>query len=152
MLQEMGGIEAYGSFRRFRFAGVFEPQALPSYRPKKRLQAATGYKPSRCPLARYSASIARLGRTHSHSHSQSCSHARLGRTDRRSPARSTPQLLPCPPGADDRADDLQGEQERCSHARLGRTLDPSWDLGHLDPRKCLGVPPMGADATEAASC
>jgi hypothetical protein len=51
MLQEMGGIEAYGSFRRFRFAGVFEPQALPSYRPKKRLQAATGYKPSRCPLA-----------------------------------------------------------------------------------------------------
>ncbi len=44
MLQEMGGIEAYGSFRWFRFAGVFEPQALPSYRPKKRLQAATGYK------------------------------------------------------------------------------------------------------------
>jgi hypothetical protein len=47
MLQEMGGIEAYGSFRRFRFAGVFEPQALPSGGLKNGLQAAKGYKPSR---------------------------------------------------------------------------------------------------------
>lgn len=40
----------------------------------------------------------------------------------------------------------------CSHIRLGRTHGPYWDLELSDPVKCLGVPPMGADATEVASC
>jgi hypothetical protein len=43
----IGAVQKSRTTSRFRFAGVFEPQALPSGGLKNGLQAAKGYKPSR---------------------------------------------------------------------------------------------------------